>query len=105
MTPIFADDDDWDAVLNSHPIFSKSTSGTAPEGTSSLVLSTTTLPKFTTLDPKEDGPTPSGRRQVMILKDSDLIAAVGKELRITSLSEAKTNRESNKTFKVRLTQR
>ncbi|TFK76066.1 hypothetical protein BDN72DRAFT_831507 [Pluteus cervinus] len=94
------DSDDWSSILDAHPIFSTPTpKGKEPLDAVSLELSTATLPKFTTVDPRMDGPTPSGRRQVMVLKDSELLVAVGKEVRITSLGDTKLNRSTGKTFK------
>lgn len=95
-------DDDWSDVLNDHPIFTLPKSINGPTGytKSSLELSTNTLRSFRSVDPQEDGPTPSGRRQVMILKNEDLIVAAGQELRITSLGDAKMGRSTKKSFKV-----
>ena len=94
--------DDWSSVLDDHPIFSlpKSINGAAGYPETSLELSTNTLPSFTTVDPREDTPTPSGRRQVMILKNEDLIVAAGQELRITSLGDFKMGRSPKKSYKV-----
>jgi nucleoporin NUP82 len=99
-----SNDDDWSSVLTDHPIFSLPKTFTGPVGQNSqrsLELSTATLPKFTEADPEEDGPTPSGRRQVMVLKDADLILAAGKEVRITSLGDSKLSRGQKKSYKVR----
>jgi nucleoporin NUP82 len=94
--------DDWSSVLDDHPIFSlpKSINGAAGYPETSLELSTNTLPSFITVDPREDTPTPSGRRQVMILKNEDLIVAAGQELRITSLGDFKMGRSPKKSYKV-----
>ena len=90
-------EDDWSAVLKGHPIFS-----TAETGPSQLLeLSTNSLPDFTHPDPLNDSPFPSGRRQAMVLKDADLIVAVGKEIRATSLGDAKLSRAAPKSYKVR----
>lgn len=95
-------DEDWSKVLNDHPIFSlpKSFRGPTAQPETSLELSTNTLPRFTHVDPAEDGPTPSGRRQVMLLKDADLIVAAGKEIRISSLGDTKLSRSARQTCKV-----
>lgn len=95
-------EDDWSSVLHDHPIFSlpKSFSGPTAQKEDSLELSTNTLPYFTHVDPHDDGPTPSGRRQVMVLKDADLILAAGRELRITSLGDSKLSRSTRKSYKV-----
>ncbi|KAF4574789.1 hypothetical protein EYR36_006139 [Pleurotus pulmonarius] len=94
-------DDEWSSLLQDHPIFSlpKKLGSSLLEREDSLELSTSTLPKFTSQDPTDDGPTPSGRRQTMVLKDSELILAAGKELRITSLSESRLNKSLRKTYK------
>lgn len=94
--------DDCSSILDDHPIFSlsKSFTGALDQRDSSLELSTATLPNFTQTDPAYDGPTPSGRRQVMVLKDAEIIVAAGKEIRMASLGEAKLNRTTRKTFKV-----
>ncbi|KAJ7179843.1 hypothetical protein C8R43DRAFT_376383 [Mycena crocata] len=62
--------EDWATLLAAHPIFSPPAQ-TAPE------LSAAT---------SSNG---GGRRQVMILKDADLVVAAGPEIRITSLGAAK----------------
>ncbi|KAJ7499068.1 hypothetical protein FB451DRAFT_1334620 [Mycena latifolia] len=63
--------DDWAALLAAHPIFSPSPSQ-APQELSAATSSNV-----------------AGRRQVMILKDADLIVAAGAEVRIASLGAAK----------------
>jgi nucleoporin NUP82 len=95
-------DEDWSKILDGHSIFSlpKSFRGPTAQSETSLELSTNTLPSFTHVDPAEDGPTPSGRRHVMVLKDADLIVAAGKEIRITSLGDAKLSRSVRQTYKV-----
>ncbi|GLB33650.1 putative nuclear pore component [Lyophyllum shimeji] len=94
-------DNDWSDVLSGHPIFSlpEVFTGPSPRAEVSLELSSNTLPSFTQLDPTEDGPAPSGRRQVMVLKDADLIVAAGREIRMTSLGDAKLSRSTRKTYK------
>lgn len=94
-------DRNWPASLADHPIFSlpKAFSGPLARPTFSLELSTNTLPSFTNVDPAVDELTPSGRRQVMVLKDADLIVAAGNEVRITSLVDPKTSR-TRQTYKV-----
>ncbi len=79
--------DDWSSLLKGHPIFSSS-SDTNPSQHLELY---------------NDSPSPSGRRQVMVLKDADLIVAVGKELRVTSLGDAKLGKGKSKSYKVRAT--
>ncbi|KAF8211309.1 hypothetical protein K438DRAFT_1807092 [Mycena galopus ATCC 62051] len=62
---------DWDTLLSAHPIFTPSPTQSARE----LDASTS----------KNGG----ARRQVMILKDADLVVAAGSEIRITSLGAAR----------------
>ena len=95
-------DEDWNSLLSSHPIFAlpKSVSGPTGKGKSSLELSHNTLSDFTNLDPDNDEATPSGRRQVMVIKDSDIIIAAGSEIRIASLSDAKLRRCASQNHKV-----
>jgi nucleoporin NUP82 len=94
-------DNDWSAILNDHPIFSppKSPLGQKDGLRSSLELSSNTLPNFTSIN--EENVTPSGRRQVMLLKGADLILAVGKEIRMASLGDARLNPALRKTYKAR----
>ncbi len=84
--------DDWPSLLKGHPIFS--------DGSLSrpLELSTDSLPDFTHPDSLNHD---SGRRQAMVLKDADLIVAVGKEIRATSLGDVKLSRAASKSYKVR----
>ncbi len=95
-------EEDWNSSLRGHPIFAlpSSVSGPAGKGEVSLELSLNTLPNFTNIDPNDDGPTPSGRRQVMVIKDAELIVAVGKEIRVTGLGEAQLGKSTRKTYKV-----
>jgi nucleoporin NUP82 len=92
--------DDWSSLLKAHPIFSSSTDTTQSQ---KLELSTNSLPDFTQLEPSHDSPLPSRRRQVMVLKDADLIVAIGKEIRVTSLADPKRGRATSKSYKARLT--
>ncbi|KAI0303864.1 hypothetical protein BC826DRAFT_980012 [Russula brevipes] len=89
--------DDWSSILKDHPIFSSSTGAGSSR---QLELSTNSLSDFTDLEPHNDSCSPSGRRQVMVLKDADLIVAVGKELRMTTLGDAKLGRGKAKSYKV-----
>jgi nucleoporin NUP82 len=95
--------DDWSQVLNNHPIFSlpNSFEGTNNTRKELLELSPKTLKCFTKVNTEDDGPTPSGRRQVMLLKDADLILASGKEIRMTSLGDLKLSQSTRKLYKVR----
>ncbi|KAF8558849.1 hypothetical protein OG21DRAFT_1474674 [Imleria badia] len=73
--------DDWHTLLEAHPIFhSKSPTEQPAQSEHGYVL--------------------SGRRQLMALKDADLIVAADSELRITSLWDAKLGRETGKSYKV-----
>jgi len=78
--------DDWSSLLKGHPIFSSSDTDQSQQ-----------------LELYNDSPSPSGRRQVMVLKDADLIVAVGKELRVTSLGDSKLGKGKSKSYKVRVT--
>ncbi|KAH9973089.1 hypothetical protein BGW80DRAFT_1437399 [Lactifluus volemus] len=89
--------DDWSSLLKAHPIFSSSTDTTQSQ---KLELSTNSLPDFTQLEPSHDSPLPSRRRQVMVLKDADLIVAIGTEIRVTSLADPKRGRATSKSYKV-----
>jgi nucleoporin NUP82 len=93
---------EWHEILEDHPIFSlpKSFKGPTGEVVTSLELSANTLPRFVKVDPLDDGPTPSGRRQTMVLKDADLIVAAGKEVRMTSLNDTKGGQSTRKSYKV-----
>ncbi|OSD04378.1 hypothetical protein PYCCODRAFT_1433763 [Trametes coccinea BRFM310] len=96
-------EEDWEELLRDHPVFAlpKSISGPAGRGEESLNLSLSSLPDFVNLDPVDDKPTPSGRRQAIAIKDADLIVAVGSEVRIASLGDTKGARStSQKSYKV-----
>ncbi|KAI0375777.1 hypothetical protein BV20DRAFT_16076 [Pilatotrama ljubarskyi] len=96
-------EEDWEELLKDHPVFSlpKSVSGPTGKGEESLNLSLRSLPDFVNLDPVEDKPTPSGRRQAIAIKDADLIVAVGSEVRIASLGDSKGARgSSQKSYKI-----
>ena len=92
-------DEDWNKLLQDHPIFTLPTalSGPVARSQSSLELSTSTLPSYSHTD---DSATPSGRRQVMVLKDAELIVAAGKEIRMTSLGAVKLSQRTKNTYKV-----
>lgn len=95
-------DEDWNKLLQDHPIFTLPTalSGPVARSQSSLELSTSTLPSYSHLDLTDDSATPSGRRQVMVLKDAELIVAAGKEIRMTSLGDVKLSQRTKNTYKV-----
>jgi len=94
--------DEWSDILRDHPIFSLPKPFDEPLSNSRdlLELSTTTLSKFTNVDPQDDELTPSGRRQVMILKDADLIIAAGKEIRVSSVGDLKLSQSVRRSYKV-----
>ena len=98
-------DEDWNAFLKDHPIF-KNVKGKRAEtakGDASLELSLNSLPDFTADELDSDALTPSGRRQVMVIKDYELILAVGNQIRIAPLGDVKSSRSSvpeQKTYKV-----
>jgi len=89
-------DNDWNETLENHPIFSPPKPLNSPTTTTEVELSSNTLPRFVKADSLDDGPTPSGRRQTMVLKDADLIVAIGKEIRMTSLDDANSTEKSYK---------
>jgi nucleoporin NUP82 len=67
----------------------------------SLELSTNTLPSFTRSEAHEDdGPAPSGRRRVMVIRDTDLIVAAGSELRMTPLGDDKLGTQLGSSYTV-----
>ncbi|KAI0321851.1 hypothetical protein OF83DRAFT_162519 [Amylostereum chailletii] len=92
--------DDWSATLKGHPIFARPTDSKASKDEASLELSASTLPNFTNLNPEDDSPSPSGRRQTMVIKDTELIVAVGKEIRVTALKDTKLSSSTRKAYKV-----
>ncbi|KAF8974369.1 hypothetical protein BDZ97DRAFT_1900053 [Flammula alnicola] len=96
-----SDNEEWSELLHDHPIFSllKSNDDSHPKSKNLLELSTNSLPDFINVDPQEDAPTPSGRRQVMLLKDSELIVAAGKEIRMSSFGDLKLSRSVRKSYK------
>lgn len=89
--------DEWTKLLHDHPIFS------LPKEIdllNSLELSTKTLPNFAAPEFQRDVPTASGRRQVMILKDADIIVAAGREVRMSSFGDLKLSGSMRKSYKV-----
>ncbi|KAG2077550.1 hypothetical protein BDR04DRAFT_1113524 [Suillus decipiens] len=91
--------DDWRTMLEGHSIFTLP-SGYGGQSEESLELSTNTLKKSILNEGPLDGIPRSGRRRVMVLKESDLIVAAGYELRITSLLASKLGRSTNNSFKL-----
>ncbi|PPQ77332.1 hypothetical protein CVT25_010914 [Psilocybe cyanescens] len=96
-----SDNDEWAKLLQDHPIFTlpKHFNDSLAQSQNPLELSTNTLPRFTNLDPQDDLPSPSGRRQVMILKDADVIVAAGNEIRMSSFGDLKLSRSVRKSYK------
>jgi nucleoporin NUP82 len=96
------DEDVWTQTLQHHPIFTRHKTFEELSGNPdwSLELSTKSLPVFTTTDVLEDRPTPSGRRKTMALKDADLVVAVGKEIRMTTLGVPKFGHRTVNSYKV-----
>ena len=91
-----ADAEDWSRILQDHPIFSASYQNEQ----NFLELSTLSLRGSENVDSSDaDSPT-FGRRQTMILKDTNLIVAVGKEIRISSFGDIKLSRSTRKSYKV-----
>lgn len=86
-------------MLEGHSIFTLP-SGYGGQSEESLELSTNTLKKSILNEGPLDGIPRSGRRRVMVLKESDLIVAAGYELRITSLLASKLGRSTNNSFKI-----
>ena len=95
----------WESVLNGHPIFDLSagsgddkSSGGADD--TSLELSISSLSKSKSSNAIQDGGIPTGRRRTMLIKDADLIVAVGNQVRMTSLTESQLSAAGEQTFKV-----
>ena len=96
----------WESVLNGHPIFDPSSGGSsdkvswkADEPSFELSINSLSKPKLS--DATQDGGVQNGRRRTMIIKDADLIVAVGKQVRMTSLTESQLSAAGEQTFKVR----
>lgn len=86
--------------LRAHPIF---TSRNMPE--MSLDLSLNNLQSFkesrrTSVTLERSVRNAAGRRRIMALRESDLLLAVGNEIRITSLSDAYTLNGQQRSYKV-----
>ncbi|KAG6336349.1 hypothetical protein ID866_2744 [Astraeus odoratus] len=95
------DQSDWAAILDGHPIFDGLSSfpSRSTGSEEALELSTNSLRGSFCDNKWNDGYALSGRRQVMALKDADLIVAVGSELRMTSLGDARLGK-STRSYKV-----
>lgn len=93
----------WESVLSDHPIFDPSAGSSGDKNSwkaddPSLELSINSLSKSTSAI--QDGGIPNGRRRTMLIKDADLIVAVGKQVRMTSLTESQLSDAGEQTFKV-----
>ncbi|PCH41289.1 hypothetical protein WOLCODRAFT_100221 [Wolfiporia cocos MD-104 SS10] len=91
---------DWNELLQDHPVFSPSERA-AGKTDPSFELSLGSLVDLTEANHSHDGQAPSGRRQVMAIKDSELIVAVGSEIRMATLAESPTKlgRSARKSYK------
>lgn len=86
------DDNNWTLLLQNHPIFSKADSTLEDADASEIPF---------TYKPDDDHVSESTfRRQIMCMKDADMILAVNSELRMLSLGDAKQSGESQKAYKV-----
>jgi len=90
----------WESVLNGHPIFGPLSGGGDDKNSwksdnPSLELSISSLSNAV-----QDGDVPNGRRRTMLVKDADLIVAVGKQVRMSSLTESQLSATGEQTFKV-----
>ena len=86
---------EWGKILDGHPVFNPPSSSVKDE---SLEFSLSPLPDIKHDEESEGKPT--GRREVMCMKDSDLILACGSEIRMASLNDAKISGGSQRTYKV-----
>lgn len=98
----------WESVLNGHPIFDPSAGSGSNENSkkaddTSLELSISSLSKSKHSNGIQDEGIPRGRRRTMLIKDADLIVAVGKQVRMTSLIESQSSTAEEQTFKVTIT--
>lgn len=94
------DNDEWANLLKDHPIFSLPKPTKTPKSKNPLELSTNTLPDFTKVESNGNLPSPSGRRNLMILKDADIIVGAGSEIRMSSFADLKLSPSARKTYKV-----
>jgi hypothetical protein len=95
----------WESVLNGHPVFDSSASNRDDKNSwkaddTSLELSITSLLRSKSTNDIQDGGIPSGRRRIMLIKDTDLVVAVGEQVRMTSLTESQLSAAGEQTFKV-----
>jgi hypothetical protein len=92
--------DDWSSLLDNHPIFSLKNDDKKPGESSRSELSLATLPQFSGQNASGDSLSPSGRRQTVLLRDTELIVSAREEIRLTSLKEAQLNKGMQKSYKV-----
>ena len=97
MRDTMASKDNWGAFLDGHPIFSMS----RPE-LEALNLSINSLRESRNVPPPRVSNTSgvSRRRQLMCMKDLDLILAVDSEKRMASLGNSKASEGSRKSYRV-----
>lgn len=95
-----ADNDDWTTLLDGHPIFSRSKGIIKDE---SFELSLDSIPDFSNNEEADENTALSGRRQVMCMKDADLLLASGSEVRMASLGDAKMSGGSARNYKASCT--
>ncbi len=91
-----ANNDDWTTLLDGHPIFSRSKGIIKDE---SLELSLNSIPDYANNEEIDETTSMSGRRQVMCMKDADLLLASGSEVRMASLGDAKMSGGSTRDYK------
>lgn len=96
----------WESVLNGHPIFNPSADSGGDKSSrkaddASLELSINSLLKSKSSNEVQDGGILGGRRRTMLIKDADLIVAVGKQVRMTLLTDSPLSATEEQTFKVR----
>lgn len=97
--------DSWATFLDNHPIFTLAKPGDTDQAkagsslalSSSLQLSASSLSAFAKAD---DPNATTGRRKAMVIRNSDLIVALGSEIRMTSLADAQPGVEASKWYQV-----
>lgn len=83
--------EDWGSILNGHPIFTPEDNA----DNNSLELSVNTLSRVA-----GDEQITGGRKQLMLIKDADLVVAIGKTIRMTSLTDSRLNGTAKQSYKV-----
>ena len=79
---------DWDAFLDGHPVFGPQKDAEGKDSVP-LELSLENLAELLPTCSSKNPSVPSGRRQLMAIKDSDIIIAAGSEIRMASLIEGR----------------